>query len=786
MNFTNILDVIEKEKRLSCSDGAVFGGFAQWLYELSETMADPSLKQLAVDYMQIAPAKRSAILLQIESLILRQQQALQAEDCPVPEEKTKSDGVTHLLDKEKLNREDSSEGLSTPVAYIKGIGDKRAALFQKLGVYTAGDMVFFYPRNYEDRRKVTAIMDVAINEVATIRGKIIEIEEYQPSQRMYILKVWLQDASGIMPVIWFNQKYLKKNFSRGMELLVRGKLEKKYSKQQLLVQDYEILGKEENLGSVIVPIYPATEKLSQKIIRKTVLDTVEKYEKYIGELLPQSVLEKENLFARRIAVKEMHLPTDFETLKACRNRLAYEELFLLQMALLQQQSGEKQPGIAHSRDKNILAELKAVLPFDFTLAQARVIEEIYSDMESREPMARLVQGDVGCGKTAVAMAALLKAARSGHQCAMMAPTEILAQQHYRDLSEVFAKLNVRVACLTGRVTGKARKTLLEEVANGKIQILVGTHAIIQEHVEFCDLSLAITDEQHRFGVLQRSGLQQKGVQPDVLIMTATPIPRTLSMSLYGDLHLSVIDQLPPGRQKIDTFAVDHSYEERIWRFVKKEVDKGGQAYVVCPLVEESEKMDMQSAVDLVDKISKKELKGYGVGLLHGKMKSKEKEEITNAFVRGEIQVLVSTTVIEVGVNVPNATVMVVWDAHRFGLAQLHQLRGRVGRGTAKSYCILMHNAKSEVAQKRMETMVTTQNGFEIAEADLSLRGPGEFFGVRQHGLPQLKIADIFSDGKMMEQARKDAKAVLDGKLSVTAEEWAVLDHCIAEKFLFTP
>ncbi|MCI8335538.1 MAG: ATP-dependent DNA helicase RecG [Peptococcaceae bacterium] len=784
VNFANVLDVIEKEKRLSCSDGAVFGGFAQWLFRLAEDVEDSALKQLAVSYLQTAPAKRPELLLQIESLILRRQQGAQAEARPVPA--VKSDGVTHLLDKETLDSEDSTEGLSTPVAYIKGIGDKRAALFQKLGVYTAGDMVFFYPRNYEDRRKVTAIAEVAINEVATVRGKIIEIEEYQPNHRIYILKVWLQDATGMLPVIWFNQKFLKKSFSRGMELLVRGKLEKKYSKQELTVQDYEILGKEENLGSVIVPIYPATEKLSQKIIRKTVLDTVDKYEKYIGEVLPQSVLEKENLFARRIAVREMHLPTDFETLKACRNRLAYEELFLLQMALLRQQSGETQPGIAHSSDKGILGELKAVLPFQFTQAQERVIGEIYQDMEKREPMARLVQGDVGCGKTAVAMAALLKAVRSGHQCAMMAPTEILAQQHYGDLSQVFEQLHIRVACLTGRVTGKARKTLLEEVANGKIQILVGTHAIIQEHVEFHDLSLAITDEQHRFGVLQRSVLQEKGAQPDVLIMTATPIPRTLSMSLYGDLHLSVIDQLPPGRQKIDTFAVDHSYEERIWRFIKKEVDKGGQAYVVCPLVEESEKMDMQSAVDLVEKISKKDLKGYRVGLLHGKMKGKEKEEITSAFVRGEIQVLVSTTVIEVGVNVPNATVMLVWDAHRFGLAQLHQLRGRVGRGTAKSYCILMHNAKSEVSQKRMETMVSTQNGFEIAEADLSLRGPGEFFGVRQHGLPQLKVADIFSDGRMMEQARKDAKAVLDGKFTVTEEEMAVLDHCIAEKFLFTP
>lgn len=785
MNFANLLEIIQKEKSLSCSDGAVFGGFAQWLLGIGEQMEDSGLQQLAFAYMQSAPAKRAALLLQIEEIILsKQQQSLTEESLSTP--KAKGDGVNHLLDKKTLAKETGADGLNTPVQYMKGVGPKRAALFQKMGIYTAGDMMFFYPRDYEDRRKVTAINDLAINDVATVKGKIIEIEEYQPNHRMYILKVWLQDETGMLPVIWFNQKYLKKNFSRGMELLVRGKLEKKYYKTEMTVQDFEIIGKEENLGSVIVPIYPATEKLSQKVIRKTVLDTVEKYEKYIGEVLPQSVVAKRNLPSRRAAVRQMHLPEDFAVLNQCRERLAYEELFLLQMALLQQKTEKEQPGIAHSSDKVILEELKSVLPFAFTEAQARVIDEIYADMESARPMARLVQGDVGCGKTAVAMAALLKAVRSGHQCAMMAPTEILAQQHFRDLEEVFSQLGITVGCLTGRVTGKARKTLLEAVASGEIQILVGTHAIIQDQVQFADLSLAVTDEQHRFGVMQRSGLQQKGSQPDVLIMTATPIPRTLSMSLYGDLNLSVIDQLPPGRQKINTYAVDYTYEERIWRFVKKEVDKGGQVYVVCPLVEESEKMDMQSAVDLVEKISREELKGYRVGLLHGKMKGKEKEEITDAFVRGEIQVLVSTTVIEVGVNVPNATVMVVRDAQRFGLAQLHQLRGRVGRGSEKSYCVLMHNAKSEVARKRMETMVSTQDGFQIAEADLSLRGPGEFFGVRQHGLPQLKVANLFSDGKLMEEARRDAKAVLGGELPSTKEEIALLADCMAKKFLFTP
>lgn len=790
-DFANILEMIQKEKALSCSDGAVFGGFSQWLAEIAKQMEMPALYEMAVYYMQSSPTKRAATLLQIEDFILQKQREKQAVFFSEEKENIKTaakpaDGVNHLLDSRALAAESKVDALATPVQYMKGVGPKRAALFQKMGIYNAGDMLFFYPRDYEDRRKVTQIHQLAINETATIRGKIIEMEEYQPNHRMYILKVWLQDETGVLPVIWFNQKYLKKNFSLGMELMVRGKVEKKYRQVEMTVQDFEIIGKEENLGSVIVPIYPATDKLSQKTIRKTILATLEKYEPYIEEILPQSVLTERGFVARQKAVHEMHLPSDFATLQQCREQLAYEELFLLQLALLQQKSGPQQPGIAHSADKEILTELKAVLPFAFTKAQERVIAEIYGDMEQPVPMARLVQGDVGCGKTAVAMAALLKAVRSGHQGAMMAPTEILAQQHFRDLQEVFAKINIQVGCLTGRTTGKARKSLLEAVANGEIQILVGTHAIIQDQVQFADLSLAITDEQHRFGVMQRSGLQQKGQQPDVLIMTATPIPRTLSMSLYGDLHLSVIDQLPPGRQKIDTYAVDYTYEERIWRFVKKEVDKGGQAYVVCPLVEESEKMDMQSAVDLVEKITREDLKGYTVGLLHGKMKGKEKEEITDAFVKGEIQVLVSTTVIEVGVNVPNATVMVIRDAQRFGLAQLHQLRGRVGRGKEKSYCILMHNAKSEVARKRMETMVSTQDGFAIAEADLSLRGPGEFFGVRQHGLPQLKVANIFSDGKLMELARKDGKAVLAHTLPVTEKEMVLLQRTVQERFLFTP
>ena len=464
------------------------------------------------------------------------------------------------------------------------------------------------------------------------------------------------------------------------------------------------------------------------------------------------------------AVCDIHFPSSKESIIVARNRLAYEELLVLQMTVLANRLPDHTPGIARPKDENCLSEFQAKLKFPFTNAQNRVIEEIFQDMERGQPMTRLVQGDVGSGKTIVAAAALYKNARAGYQGALMAPTEILATQHYQSLAPLFSAFGYRTALFTGDVTGKERKQLLAQVQNGDIDLVIGTHTLFQKEVKFKRLALAVTDEQHRFGVAQRSIFQEKGAYADVLVMTATPIPRTLAMTLYGDLDISVIDEMPPGRKAVETYAVDYGKEARALNFIKKELDQGRQAYIVCPLVEESEKMEgLESAVQLAKRLSEQEFRHYEVGLLHGQMKPKEKAALMRAFADGVIQVLVATTVIEVGINVPNATVMMVRDAERFGLAQLHQLRGRVGRGADKSYCILLHNAKTPVARERMKTMQATADGFKIAEADLRLRGAGELFGTRQSGIAEMKIANVARDVQLMAAAREDAIELLRNK-----------------------
>ncbi len=516
--------------------------------------------------------------------------------------------------------------------------------------------------------------------------------------------------------------------------------------------DKEILG-----GGRIVPVYPLTSGISQKVLRSLIKTTLDAVKTQLPEFLPLDMRKKYMLCERNFAISNIHFPENDESFFIARKRLVFEELFVLQTALfILKGTAKRNDGIVF-KTKGISEESEKAFGFGFTKAQKKVIAEICSDVSKGIPMNRLIQGDVGSGKTAVAMTAALMAVKNGYQAALMAPTEVLASQHYESFKEFFDKFGIKVCLLKGSLKKKEKEAVKELISTGEADVIVGTHAIIQEDVEFKKLGLVITDEQHRFGVKQRNVLSEKGINAHVMVMTATPIPRTLALILYGDLDVSVIDELPPGRQHIDTFAVNSSYHQRAYGFIRKEVENGRQAYMVCPMIEENDAIEAKSVMQMIDEVSQTDFKGLSVAVLHGKMKADEKERIMKDFAENKIQILISTTVIEVGINVPNATIMLIENAERFGLSQLHQLRGRVGRGKYQSYCILVTDSKSEVTKERMKVMKKTNDGFEISETDLKLRGPGEFFGTRQHGVPQLKIANLYKDADILSQAQAAAK-----------------------------
>lgn len=737
--------LLKKEEKAGYNDSSVFGGFGTYLAALAQEKQLGRLEELALAYSEASLRERPELLLAIsqELLVLPVEEAEEA----MPASFTP-----------KSNREAS---LDMPIQYLKGVGPKRAALFQHMGIHTVGDLLFFFPREYQDRRSITLIGEASLDSLIFLRGKIVKLDVLRPRPRMVILKAWLQDNSGIIPAIWFNQSFLQKQLTPGREIMVRGRVERKYGQVQLQVQDYEWVEDESDRQGKIVGIYRLTENLNQKILRNVITLAWQKYGHLIGEVIPPFILEKRELMGRAEAVENLHFPDSFAKQEMARRRMAYEEFLFLQLTLIKNSGLHAKAGIAHNDDPDILTRFTKALPFQLTGAQQRVIREIYADMERPEVMARLVQGDVGSGKTIVAGAAICKAAAGGYQSALMAPTEILAQQHEHSLSPILSSLGLKFGLLTGSSPQSQRQKLLQAVSEGQIDLLIGTHTLIQAKVNFACLGLAITDEQHRFGVMQRSMLGEKGQSPDVLVMTATPIPRTLALTLYGDLNLSLIDELPPGRKKIKTYAVSYGYEERIFAFLEKEMAKGRQIFVICPLVEESEKLDLESAGELAAHLQKDVFPQRKVGLLHGRMKAKEKDQIMNELRAGKIDILVSTTVIEVGIDIPNATVMLIRDAERFGLAQLHQLRGRIGRGAEQSYCILMSDSHTPVAKERLKVMSESEDGFMIAEADLKLRGPGEFFGIRQHGLPELRVANLFQDGKILEEAKEDVLAIMD-------------------------
>lgn len=653
--------------------------------------------------------------------------------------------------------------LKQSVQYVKSVGPAKAEALNTLNIYTLEDLLTYYPREYEDRTKIKQISELEEGEETTIEATVVsEVTINRIRKNMTILNTIVEDETGRCTITWFNQTYIKQQIKRGQKYRFFGKTTKEFNHIKMTSPVYDEIGKEKNTGK-IMPIYPSTYKLSQTAIRQAMQNALAMAEGNLPETLPDYMLTEYNLWELEKSIKQIHFPENIDNRVQARKRLVFEELLIMQLALLELKGqNEKHEGI--SFDKNVkMSDVIHKLPFLLTKAQLKVLEEIDSDMESKKPMNRLLQGDVGSGKTVISIISAYKAVKSGYQVAIMAPTAILATQHFEEFQKILNQFDIRSELLLGATKPKKKQEILEKLAKGEIDILIGTHSLLTENVIFAKLGLVVTDEQHRFGVRQRSTITAKGNNPDVLVMTATPIPRTLALILYGDLDISIIDELPPNRKKIETFAVTKRMEERVNNFLRKNIKEGRQIYVVCPLVEEkedeedSQKADLKAVKEWTEIYQKEIFPEFHVACVYGKMKPKEKEQVMQDFKEGKIDILISTTVIEVGVNVPNASVMVVENAERFGLAQLHQLRGRVGRGEYQSYCILKYDSRcSQVGRERMKTMQETNDGFVIAEKDLELRGTGEFFGTKQHGLPEFKIANLFVDMPMLKSVQSVA------------------------------
>ena len=651
--------------------------------------------------------------------------------------------------------------LNTDIRYIKGVGEARAKSLAKLGITDLRSLLSYFPRAYDDRRAYKKIADLIPGENACACAVIAgEPKLSRIRKGLDLVKLRAVDETGALELTYFNQSYLKNTFHTGDAYVFFGRAEGTPSRPQMTNPLFEREGAHQITGR-IMPIYPLTAGVSQSMLYKAVEQGLAACVDELPDILPEDVRLVYQLCHTRFAYENIHFPTDDEALSAARRRLAFEELFLLALGL--KLLRERRTFVAGKQCKKVdLSPFFTSLPFSLTGAQRRAIGDIARDLTGKRPMNRLVQGDVGSGKTMVAAAAIYMAAKNGLQCALMTPTEILAEQHYRSLAPLLEPLGIPCALLTASTKAKERRALNERLRSGELSLVIGTHALLSPDVQYQNLGLVVTDEQHRFGVNQRAALSAKGDDPHLLVMSATPIPRTLALMIYGDLDVSILNELPPGRQKIDTFAVPSSYHERIYAFLRKLVAEGRQAYIVCPMVAENDELpDERKAVTAYAETLQKEVfPDLRIAPIHGKMKPKEKDAVMRAFAAHEIDVLVSTTVIEVGVDVPNAALMLIENAECFGLSQLHQLRGRVGRGRHKSYCVLVSDNKGEENKQRLKVMSSTSDGFAIAEEDLKLRGPGDFFGSRQHGLPSLRVADLSCDLSLLHETQSAAGQLL--------------------------
>jgi len=696
--------------------------------------------------------------------------------------------------------------LKKDVKYIKGVGPNRVKVLNKLGINSLKDLITYFPRAYEDRSQIKSICDIQDGEKATIEATIVQgVTTRMLMKRRSIAKAVISDGTENILVTWFNQPYIKSELKRGETYRFYGRVSIKNGEREMNSPVFDEIGKYKNT-SKIIPIYPLTEDIKATTLRRIIEAGLESVGE-IKETIPDYLLKKYSLISLNEAIHQIHFPDNFEMFHKARRRLVFDELLSMQLGLLKLKSENNIETKGQKCDKKIkISKVINDLPFKLTSAQSRVLEEIDNDLESSKSMNRLLQGDVGSGKTIVSIIASYKVVKSGFQVAILAPTMILARQHMANFEKVLNQYGIKCGLLVGGMKAKEKQELLEKVAKGEIDILIGTHALLEENVVFKNLGFVVTDEQHRFGVKQRSTISSKGENPNVLVMSATPIPRTLALILYGDLDISIIDELPPNRQKIETYAVSRKMEERVNNFVKEQVNAGRQCYIVCPLVEESEgpsytirvdektgeqsiiiskgtnTKDLKNVTDMTEKYKNEVFKDYNVENLHGKMKPKEKEEIMQRFKDGKIDILISTTVIEVGVDVPNANIMVIENSERFGLAQLHQLRGRVGRGEYKSYCILKYAGYNEQIKKRLELMTKTNDGFVIAEKDLEFRGSGDFFGTKQHGLPEFKIVNLFEDMEELKEVQALAISIIAEDPDLSSEKNKLLALMANNKF----